>query len=115
MGKPRKPKQPAAIMRPLDPSDPRSLDHPCHDQQWLELTGTLGKALAGYVLNFARGGPLECDPLTEGLVTGEAGEGYFEQLVAAIAVGDDAQEQAEELRNWHRAIVARHATNKTKK
>jgi hypothetical protein len=33
-------------VRPLDPSDPRSLDHPCHEQQWLDLAGAIGRELA---------------------------------------------------------------------
>jgi hypothetical protein len=28
---------------PLDPSDPRSLDHPSHKEQWLELARALGR------------------------------------------------------------------------
>jgi hypothetical protein len=35
-----------AIMRPLDPSDPRSPDHPCHEEQWLALAGAIGRSLA---------------------------------------------------------------------
>lgn len=31
-------------MRRLDPSDPRSLDHPCHKEQWLQLARALGEA-----------------------------------------------------------------------
>jgi hypothetical protein len=31
------------IIRPLDPDDPRSLDHPSHKEQWLELARTLGR------------------------------------------------------------------------
>jgi hypothetical protein len=30
----------------LDPSDPRSLDHPSHKEQWLELAGLLGRSMA---------------------------------------------------------------------
>lgn len=30
-------------VRPLDPSDPRSLDHPCHKEQWLGLARALGR------------------------------------------------------------------------
>jgi hypothetical protein len=30
-------------VRPLDPSDERSLDHPCHKKQWLELARVLGR------------------------------------------------------------------------
>jgi hypothetical protein len=30
-------------IRPLDPDDPRSLDHPSHDEQWLELARALGR------------------------------------------------------------------------
>lgn len=39
-------RKPAAIMRPLDSSDPRSLDHPCHEEQWLELARSIGRSLA---------------------------------------------------------------------
>jgi len=31
------------IVRSLDPTDPRSLDHPSHREQWLELARTLGR------------------------------------------------------------------------
>jgi hypothetical protein len=30
-------------IRPLDPSDERSIDHPCHKKQWLELAKVLGR------------------------------------------------------------------------
>ena len=29
--------------RDLDPTDPRSLDHPSHKEQWLELARALGR------------------------------------------------------------------------
>ncbi len=35
-----------ATIRPLDPDDPRSLDHPSHDEQWRELAKALGRAMA---------------------------------------------------------------------
>jgi len=35
-----------AVMRPLDPSDPRSWDHPCHEEQWLALAEAIGRSLA---------------------------------------------------------------------
>ena len=35
-----------AIMRPLDPSDPRSLAHPGQREAWLGLARRLGEALA---------------------------------------------------------------------
>jgi hypothetical protein len=44
--KPYERKQLIVIMRPLDPSDPRSLDHPCHQEKWLELARSIGRALA---------------------------------------------------------------------
>jgi hypothetical protein len=31
------------IIRQLDPSDPRSLDHPSHREQWLELARAIGR------------------------------------------------------------------------
>jgi hypothetical protein len=34
------------IVRPLDPADPRSVDHPSHDGQLLELVRALGRAMA---------------------------------------------------------------------
>jgi hypothetical protein len=30
-------------VRPLDPSDERSIDHPCHKKQWLEFARVLGR------------------------------------------------------------------------
>jgi hypothetical protein len=33
-------------VRSLDPADPRSLDHPCHREQVLELARAIGRALA---------------------------------------------------------------------
>jgi hypothetical protein len=35
-----------AIIRPLDPYDPRSWDHPSHKEQWLALAAELGRSLA---------------------------------------------------------------------
>lgn len=35
-----------AKVRPLDPSDPRSLEHPCHREQWLAFAEALGSSLA---------------------------------------------------------------------
>ena len=34
------------VIRPLNPADPRSLDHPSHDEQWLELARALGRSMA---------------------------------------------------------------------
>lgn len=34
------------IIRQLDSCDPRSLGHSSHKQQWLELAGVLGRAMA---------------------------------------------------------------------
>jgi hypothetical protein len=34
------------ILRSLDPSDPRSMDHPSHDEQFLELARAIGRSLA---------------------------------------------------------------------
>jgi hypothetical protein len=34
------------IIRELPADDPRNIDHPCHDEQWLELARTLGRAMA---------------------------------------------------------------------
>jgi hypothetical protein len=31
------------VIRPLDPNDPRSLSHPSHKEQWLELARALGR------------------------------------------------------------------------
>lgn len=33
------------VVRPVDPADPRSLEHPAHDEQWLELARALGRQL----------------------------------------------------------------------
>jgi hypothetical protein len=33
-------------IRPLDPADARSWDHPCHREQWLALAEALGRSLA---------------------------------------------------------------------
>jgi hypothetical protein len=30
-------------VRPIDPSDPRSINHPCHKEQWLELARAIGR------------------------------------------------------------------------
>ena len=35
-----------AKIRPLDESDPRSLDHPSHREQWLEMARTIGRQIA---------------------------------------------------------------------
>jgi hypothetical protein len=42
----RKRKKIIGIVRELDPSDPRSLAHPSHREQWLELARALGRAAA---------------------------------------------------------------------
>jgi len=39
-------KRPKAIIRPLDPSDPRHLSHPCHSEQWSELMRAIFRAMA---------------------------------------------------------------------
>jgi hypothetical protein len=39
-------RKPRGIIRTLDPSDPRNPNHPSHDEQWLELAGALGRAMA---------------------------------------------------------------------
>jgi hypothetical protein len=39
-------KKPRGTVRPLDPDDPRNLDHPCHRQQWLELARAIGRSMA---------------------------------------------------------------------
>jgi hypothetical protein len=44
--KPHKRKTLIGIVRALDPSDPRSLDHPCHEERWLELAAAIGRSLA---------------------------------------------------------------------
>lgn len=36
-------KRPQAVIRPLDPRDPRSLSHPSHKEQWLALARALGR------------------------------------------------------------------------
>ena len=33
-------------VRPLDPDDPRNLDHPSHDEQWMELARAIGRSIA---------------------------------------------------------------------
>jgi len=40
------PSRPRVIIRDLDPSDPRSLDHPSHRDALGELAESLGRALA---------------------------------------------------------------------
>lgn len=44
--KPYKRKPLTAIMRPLDPSDPRSLEHPSHRERCLEFAEAIGRLLA---------------------------------------------------------------------
>ena len=34
------------IVRAIDPSNLQSLSHPSHKQQWLQLAGVLGRAMA---------------------------------------------------------------------
>jgi hypothetical protein len=43
----------------LDPSDPRSLDHPCHKEQWLELARALGRLDARRDFEALRGGTID--------------------------------------------------------
>jgi hypothetical protein len=42
------------IVRPLDPSDERSVDHPCHREQWLELARAIGRLEAREEFNLLR-------------------------------------------------------------
>jgi hypothetical protein len=35
-----------AVMRPLDPSDPRSWDHLSHDKLWREFARLIGQSMA---------------------------------------------------------------------
>src|SRR5215471_7472337 len=42
----RRPTRPKAVIRPLDPADPASWDHPSHDEQWLELARAMGRTAA---------------------------------------------------------------------
>src|SRR6516162_3284128 len=49
-------KGPDAIMRPLPASDPRSLDHPCHKEQWMEFYRARGRAMARYDWERLHGG-----------------------------------------------------------
>jgi hypothetical protein len=48
--------RPAAVMRPLDPADPRSLVHPGQRERWLNLARTLGEGLAQLEWNRRHGG-----------------------------------------------------------
>jgi hypothetical protein len=60
-------RKPGGIIRTLDPSDTRSLDHPSHKEQWLELARALGRLDArrdfeaihgkGEHIGKAKGGP----------------------------------------------------------
>jgi hypothetical protein len=44
--KPHKRNPLTSIIRPLDPLDPRSLEHPCHKEQWLARAEAIGRAIA---------------------------------------------------------------------
>ena len=35
-----------AIVRPLAPDDPRNLNHPSHNEQWLEIARAIGRQMA---------------------------------------------------------------------
>lgn len=59
------------IVRPLEPDDPRSLSHPSHREQWLELARAIGRleAREEFKLSQAKGRPHviaktkdRCDP-----------------------------------------------------
>ena len=39
----RRIRKPDVVARNLSPDDPRSLDHPSHKEQWLELARALGR------------------------------------------------------------------------
>jgi hypothetical protein len=39
-------RRPPDVMLRLDPSDPRSLEHPCHQKAWLELARAIGRTMA---------------------------------------------------------------------
>lgn len=48
---------PEGTVRSPDPSDPRSLDHPSHREQWLELADALGRLIAQRVFERLYGEP----------------------------------------------------------
>jgi len=37
---------PAGVIRPVNPSDPRGLNHPAHRERWLEYARSIGRAMA---------------------------------------------------------------------
>jgi hypothetical protein len=39
-------RKPVGVVLPVDPNDPRSLDHPSQREKWLELARSIGAALA---------------------------------------------------------------------
>src|SRR5262245_3606903 len=43
------------VMRPLDPSDPRSFDNPNNREMWLEVARAIGRSLAKRDLENSRG------------------------------------------------------------
>jgi hypothetical protein len=46
-------------VRPLDPTDPRSLDHASHDVQWDELARAIGRAIGRAQYEKDHGGLIE--------------------------------------------------------
>jgi hypothetical protein len=49
--------RPRGTVRRIDPEDPRSLDHPSHKEQWLELARMLGRLEARQEFYARNGGP----------------------------------------------------------
>jgi hypothetical protein len=43
------------VIRPLDPDDPRNIDHPSHREQWLELARAIGRLEAREEFNLLQG------------------------------------------------------------
>ena len=56
IGKPTK-----VVIRTLDPSDPRSLDHPSHREAWLELADAIGRLEAREIIRRQREGQKDED------------------------------------------------------
>lgn len=50
--------RPRATIRPLDRTDPRSIDHPDHRKTWLELADAIGRLEAREIIRLRRQGKI---------------------------------------------------------
>jgi hypothetical protein len=83
------------VVRQLDSSDPRSLDHPSHRDKWLALAGAIGRSLAKKVSAFVhRGEFIPLDRLEIGMLKAQVDAGIEPDQDLARYIDRHVQETA---------------------